>query len=99
MIDGWEKGKMIEDVITLKAAESGRVLKVSSTQPGVQIYTGNWLAGSPKNHSGRSYEDHDGVALEMQGFPDAPNKPGFPSQLLRPGEEYKETIKFAFTAE
>ena len=99
VIDGWEKGKLIEDVITLKAAESGRVLTVSSTQPGVQIYTGNWLAGSPKNHAGRSYEDHDGVALEMQGFPDAPNKPNFPSQLLRPGEEYKEIIKFAFKAE
>ncbi|MDE6769754.1 MAG: galactose-1-epimerase, partial [Muribaculaceae bacterium] len=70
---------------------------VSTTQPGVQVYTGNWLAGSPLNASGKSYEDYDGVAIEMQGFPDAPNKPGFPSSLLRPGEEYKEVIRFAFT--
>lgn len=97
--DGWEKGKMTEDAVTLKGAKSGRVLKMSTTQPGVQVYTGNWLAGSPLNASGRSYEDYDGVAIEMQGFPDAPNKPEFPTSLLLPGEEYKETIRFAFTAE
>ncbi len=97
VLDGYEKGKMNEDAVVLEAPESGRVLKVSSTQPGVQIYTGNWLAGSPLNKSGKSYDDYDGVAIEMQGFPDAPNHPHFPSQLLRPGEEYKEVIRFAFT--
>lgn len=96
-IDGWEKGKMTENAVVLEAPGSGRVLSVGSTQPGVQIYTGNWLAGSPLNTSGRSYEDYDGVAIEMQGFPDAPNKPGFPSQALRPGEEYRQTIRFAFS--
>lgn len=95
--DGWEKGKMLGEVVVLKAPNSGRVLRVGSTQPGVQIYTGNWLAGSPLNRSGKSYEDYDGVAIEMQGFPDAPNKPQFPSQELRPGEEYKQTIRFAFS--
>ena len=98
-IDKWEKGKMVEGAVMLAAPTSGRVLTVSSTQPGVQIYTGNWLAGSPKNKSGESYEDYEGVAIEMQGFPDAPNKPGFPSQELHPGEEYHEEIKFAFTVE
>ncbi len=88
---------MNEGTVVLEAPNSGRVLTVSTTQPGVQVYTGNWLAGSPLNKSGKSYEDYDGVAIEMQGFPDAPNKPGFPLQLLRPGEEYKEVIKFAFT--
>lgn len=95
--DGWQKGSMIEEIVTLKAPASGRVLTVGSTQPGVQIYTGNWLAGCPLNASGKSYEDYDGVAIEMQGFPDAPNHDNFPSQELRPGEEYRETIRFAFT--
>lgn len=97
VLDGWNKGVMNEDAVVLEAPESGRILKVSTTQPGVQIYTGNWLAGSPLNKSGKSYEDYDGVAIEMQGFPDAPNKPAFPSQLLLPGEKYKETIRFAFS--
>ena len=83
----------------LVGPESGRVLIIGSTQPGVQIYTGNLLSGSPVNCSGRSYEDYEGVAIEMQGFPDAPNKPGFPSQELKPGDTYTETIRFAFTVE
>lgn len=97
--DGWEKGKMLDEIVVLRAPESGRVLRVGSTQPGVQVYTGNWLAGSPLNASGKSYEDYDGVAIEMQGFPDSPNEPEFPSQELRPGEEYKEVIRFAFSVE
>lgn len=98
-IDNWEKGKLMEGVVMLAAPSSGRVLTISSTQPGVQIYTGNWLAGCPNNKSGVSYNDYDGVAIEMQGFPDAPNKPGFPSQELKPGDTYHQTIKFAFSVE
>ena len=98
-IDNWEKGKLVEGSVVLAAPSSGRMLTISSTQPGVQIYTGNWLAGSPLNRTGKSYEDYDGVAIEMQGFPDAPNKPQFPSQRLNPGDTYAETIKFAFTVE
>lgn len=99
VIDEWKKGKLVEEAVVLEAAESGRVLTISSTQPGVQVYTGNWLSGCPLNKSGKSYNDYDGVAIEMQGFPDSPNKKNFPSQRLNPGEEYKETIKFAFTVE
>ena len=97
-IDGWEPGKMMADAVELYSEKTGRRLLVSSDQPGVQIYTGNWLAGSPKNRSGRSYEDYEGVAIEMQGFPDAPNKPEFPSQLLKAGESYDRKIVFAFDA-
>ena len=99
VIDNWEKGKMVEGAVVLAGVASGRVLTVSSTQPGVQVYTGNWLDGCPKNKSGLSYNDYDGVAIEMQGFPDAPNKPNFPNQELKPGETYNQTIKFAFSVE
>lgn len=98
VIRDWEPGKMIKDAVVLRSEKSGRTLRVSSDQPGVQIYTGNWLSGSPKNKSGRSYEDYDGVAIEMQGFPDAPNKPAFPSQFLAPARSYDRTIVFAFEA-
>lgn len=89
----------ITEAIELIDDKSGRTLTVSSDQPAFQVYTGNWLAGSPKNMSGRSYEDYDGVAIEMQGMPDAPNKPQFPGAVLRPGETYDRTIRFAFSTE
>lgn len=97
VIDNWAEGKMNDNVVEIIDEKSGRKLTVGTDQPGVQVYTGCWLAGCPKNRSGRSYEDYDGVAVEMQGFPDAPNEPGFPSQLLRPGEKYDRTIRFAFS--
>lgn len=93
--DGYEKGKM-RTVAVLSSEPSGRVLEVSTTQPAAQVYTGNWLAGSPANKAGRSYNDYDGVAIECQNFPDAPNKPQFPSPVLRPGETFDETIAFSF---
>ena len=83
-------------VAELYDPKSGRRLSVRSTQPGVQVYTGNWLAGSPLSKSGRPYADYDGVAIECQGFPDAPNRPDFPSAELRPGEAYRRTIRFRF---
>lgn len=86
----------LRDVARLADPVSGRILTVSTTQPGVQVYTGNWLAGSPANKAGRSYDDYDGVAIECQNFPDAPNRPGFPPAVLRPGEEYHQTIVFRF---
>lgn len=99
VLDGWKPGEHIAEAVELRDNKSGRKLVVATDQPGVQIYTGNWLAGSPKNRSGKSYEDYDGVAIEMQGFPDAPNKPEFPSQLLKAGESYDRHISFAFKAE
>lgn len=95
----WEPGKTIEDAVVLRDNKSGRILSISTDQPGVQIYTGNWLDGSPENCKGHPYKDYDGVAIEMQGFPDAPNKPGFPSQWLNPGETYSRSIVFRFSTE
>lgn len=96
VIDGWNAGTMRVAAV-LEDPQSGRVLEVSTTQPGVQIYTGNWLAGCPANKEGRSYDDYDGVAIECQGLPDSINKPQFPSVVLRPDEEYSENITFKFT--
>jgi aldose 1-epimerase len=98
-IDGWQPGRMSSEAVVIREAVSGRCVTIDSDQPGVQVYTGNWLAGSPKNHAGRSYEDYEGVAVEMQGFPDAPNEPNFPSQSLTPGEVYRRTITFHFTVD
>ena len=82
-----------------KAAElfdpdSGRQLEIFTTQPAIQVYTGNWLSGSPLSKSGRSYCDYDGVAIECQHYPDAPNKDNFSSAVLRKGETFHRIIQF-----
>ena len=82
----------------LSSETSGRRLDIWTDQPAAQVYTGNWLDGSPVSKSGRSYRDYDGVAIECQGFPDAPNHPDFPSCVLRPGETYSRTIIFKLSA-
>lgn len=78
---------------------SGRVLVVSTTEPGMQFYTGNFLDGSLTGKSGSTYGLRSGFCLETQHFPDSPNQPRFPSAILRPGEEYRSTTVFAFDAE
>jgi aldose 1-epimerase len=96
VIDDWQPG-VLKKTAELRSPKSGIRLEALTTQPAMQIYTGNWLAGSPESKSGRSYNDYDGVAIECQAFPDAPNKPTFPSAVLRKGEEYKHTIVFRFS--
>jgi aldose 1-epimerase len=76
---------------------SGRMLEILTTQRGVQFYTGNNLDGSVAGRGG-AYRQSAGLALEPQGFPDAPNHPEFPSTILRPGETYRETIGYRITA-
>ena len=95
-VAGW-KPETISLVAQLYDPASGRAMSVSSDQPGVQVYTGNWLSGSPLNKDGRSYNDYDGVAIECQDFPDSPNKPAFPSTVLLPGQEYSRHINFKFS--
>lgn len=81
---------------TLTDPVSGRTLSVSTTQPGIQVYTGNSLDGRYVGPSGQTYRQTDGVALETQFFPDSPHHNNFPSTLLRPGEEFDHTTVFAF---
>jgi len=76
--------------------KSGRVLEVLTTQPGVQLYTGNFLNGSI-GKSGRPYSRRHGLCLETQHYPDSPNQPKFPSTVLRPAQTYHETTIFRFT--
>ncbi|HEX4199384.1 MAG TPA: aldose epimerase family protein [Caulobacteraceae bacterium] len=75
---------------------SGRMLEVATTEPGLQVYTGNGLQGGPAGKSGRPYPRWGGVALETQHFPDAPHHPAFPSILLRPGEVFTSSTEFRF---
>lgn len=96
-VDEWKEGKL-QAVAELTEELSGRRLEVFSTQPGVQVYTGNWLSGSRAGKTGRSYNDHDGVAIECQGFPDAPNQRDFPSAILYGREKYEQTIIYRFSA-
>ena len=78
---------------------SGRRLEVRTTQPGVQLYTGNFLTGALVGTSGRAYRQSDGLCLETQHFPDSPNQPGFPSTILRPGEEFRATTTYTFATD
>lgn len=98
VIDGHKPGQMAVAAV-LRDRRSGRVLTISTDQPGVQVYTGNWLSGSPVNKAGRSYDDYDGVAVECQDFPNSPNTPSFPSTQLAPGERYVRHIVFSFGVE
>lgn len=98
VLDGWRRD-FLTPAATLHDPVSGRTLRLATTQPGVQVYTGNWLDGCPAGPDGYRYHDYDGVALECQGFPDAPNRPDFPDQTLRPGQPYDQHIRFTFSCE
>jgi len=76
--------------------KTGRTLEVSTTEPGVQFYSGNKLDGSIVGKGGHVYRSRTGLCLETQHFPDSPNKPTFPSTVLRPGKEYRSTTVFKF---
>ena len=78
---------------------TGRVLEVATTEPGVQLYTGNFLDGSIVGTSGRPYVKRGAFCLETQHFPDSPNQPEFPSVVLRPGETYRSVTTFRFTTD
>jgi aldose 1-epimerase len=76
---------------------SGRVLEVSTTQPGVQFYTGNFLDGTITGKQGHVYKHRYGFCLETQHFPDSPNHPDFPTTILKPGEKFHSKTVFKFS--
>ena len=75
---------------------TGRTLDISTTEPGIQFYSGNFLDGTISGKGARSYPLRSGFCLETQHFPDSPNHANFPSTVLRPGEEYKTRTVFKF---
>ncbi|MFB3922521.1 MAG: aldose epimerase family protein [Terriglobia bacterium] len=76
---------------------TGRVLEVETTEPGVQFYTGNFLDGSITGKGGHVYKQRYGFCLETQHFPDSPNKPEFPSTIVRPGKAYESRTIYRFS--
>jgi aldose 1-epimerase len=77
---------------------SGRVLEVFTTQPGIQLYTGNFLDGTITGKGGKVYQRRYAFCLETQHFPDSPNQPSFPSVTLKPSEKFEATTVFRFSA-
>jgi len=78
--------------------ESGRVLEVLTTEPGIQFYSGNFLDGRLVGKAGRKYVHRGGFCLETQHYPDSPNQPGFPSTILKPGDKLQSKTVFKFSA-
>lgn len=88
------RGSGLEMAARVVEAKSGRVLEVLTTEPGMQLYTGNFLDGSLRGKGGRLYGRHAGLCLETQHFPDSPNRPEFPSTVLRPGQTFRSTTVY-----
>ncbi len=82
----------------LRDPSSGRTMDLYTTQPGLQVYSGNFLEGKLRGKSGALYEKHAGVALEPQHYPDAVNIPHFPNTILQPEEVYRQVIEYKFSA-
>lgn len=80
----------------LVAPDGSACLRVATTEPGLQVYTGNGLDGTLRGRGGAAWPRHGAVCLEAQRFPDAPNRPAFPDAILRPGETYRQTTVYAF---
>ena len=91
---GFDHTWVLEGDIELSEPASGRVLRITTTQPGVQFYTGNLLDGSITGKGGERYGKHAGLCLEPQHFPDSPHHAHFPSTVLRPGAAYRQRTKY-----
>lgn len=90
-------GRRLAPCATVYEKTSGRVMEVLTTEPGVQLYTGNWLDGTQCGHGGIYYTQHCGLCLETQHFPDSLNHHSFPSVILHPGQTYLQTTIHKFS--
>jgi len=86
----------LERVVRVHEPTTGRTMEMATTQPGVQFYTGNFLDGTITGKGGKVYPKRSGFCLETQHFPDSPNKPQFPSTILKPGETYRQSTSYTF---
>jgi aldose 1-epimerase len=89
-------GSGLESAAKVRDPKSGRVMEVLTTEPGLQFYTGNFLDGSLQG-KGRVYTRRSAFCMETQHFPDSPNKPGFPSTVLKPGTRYETATVYRFS--
>jgi aldose 1-epimerase len=92
------KGDGLQHAVTLTDPKSGRTLDISTTEPGVQFYTGNFLDGTIKGKGGKAYGQRSALCLETQHYPDSPNQKTFPSTILQPGKSYESRTVFTFSA-
>jgi aldose 1-epimerase len=98
---GYDHNFILDNVdsvdVTVYEPVSGRVLEVITDQPGMQLYTGNFLNGSQIGHGGKAYNFRTGFCLESGHYPDSPNHPEFPSTILNPGDIFKTTTVYRFS--
>ena len=92
------KGDGLQLAARVHEPKTGRTLEVSTTEPGIQFYAGNFLDGKLTGKGGAVYRHRTGFCLETQHFPDSPNNPQFPSTILKPGAEYRSRTVFTFGA-
>jgi len=87
-LDGYESDVESVHIAAIATTSNGVKMTILTNQPGLQLYTGNWLSGKDTGKSGQQYHRRNAFCLEQQAFPDSPNQPNFPSTLLEPGETY-----------
>ena len=90
-------GEGLRTAAVLESPLTGTRLELRTDQPGLQVYTGNFLDGTRRSTSGGRYRQGDGIALEPQLFPDSPNRPEWPSATLRPGDTYRSVLEWEFS--
>ena len=91
-----KRGNALSLAARVEETSSGRVLEVLTTEPGIQFYTGNFLDGTIKGKGGKTYAQRFGFCLETQHFPDSPNKPKFPTTVLKSGAQFHSTTVYRF---
>ena len=96
VIDRPDGSKELLLAATVKDPGTGRKMDVLTTEPGIQFYSGNFLDGTLTGKSGLKYQFRSGLCLETQHFPDSPNKPGFPTTILKPGQLYNTSTIYKF---
>jgi len=96
VFERWDK--TLRPCASVYEPKSGRYMEILTTEPGIQFYCGNFLDGSLTGKGGKVYEHRYGFCLETQHFPDSPNQPNFPTTTLRPGETYRTTTIYRFSA-
>ena len=92
------KGDITKLAALLYSPASGITMMVYTDEPGIQVYSGNFLDGTVTGKKGITYQQRSGICLETQKYPDTPNKPEWPSAVLRPGETYHSHTIFAFSS-